>query len=405
MHTRLSARLAAGILLAALLVPLLAVTSSGGGQEEIRKKQAELQNLRGQIQEFERKIREQQQHERSTLELLDTYDRKATALRRLIGKLRGQEREIQKNIEDTRAELRTLEGQLTFLQQHYAGYVRSVYKTGRMHDLELLLSSASINQLYIRAEYLKRFSEQRRRDARKISSKKGEVEEYQAKLQQQLGEERRLIAEKGAEEDRLATASAERKDVLSRIRKDRKSMQKEIDRKLKAAQQLENLIADLIEQDRIKKERQAQQREGKLPQPAPSGGAFEARKGRLRWPVAQGAIAARFGNQQHPTLKTITQNTGIDIAVKAGSPVTTVADGDVTTIWWLPGYGNLVIVDHYGGYRTVYAHLSEITVSEGQKVKEGDQLGVSGEALEGPRLHFELWKDREKQNPELWLSR
>jgi murein DD-endopeptidase MepM/ murein hydrolase activator NlpD len=85
--------------------------------------------------------------------------------------------------------------------------------------------------------------------------------------------------------------------------------------------------------------------------------------------------------------------------------VTTVADGEVTTIWWLPGYGNLVIVDHYSGFRTVYAHLSEITVSEGQKVKEGEQIGASGEALEGARLHFELWKDREKQNPELWLSR
>jgi septal ring factor EnvC (AmiA/AmiB activator) len=374
-------------------------------QEEIRKKQAELQNLRGQIHEFEGKIRDQQQHERSTLELLDSYDRKSTVLRRLIAKLRADERDLQKSIEGTRGELHTLENQLTFLEQHYAKYVTSVYKTGRMHDLELLLSSASINQLYIRAEYLKRFSEQRRRDAQKISAKKGEVEEFQAKLQQQLGEERRLIAEKGAEEDRLATASAERKDVLTRIRKDRKSLQKEVDRKLRAAQQLENMIADLIEQDRIKKERRAQSRDGKLPQPPPATGSFESKKGHLRWPVAQGSIAARFGNQQHPTLKTITQNTGIDIAVKAGSSVTTVADGEVTTIWWLPGYGNLVIVDHYSGFRTVYAHLSEITVSEGQKVKEGEQIGASGEALEGARLHFELWKDREKQNPELWLSR
>ena len=374
-------------------------------QEDIRKKQAELQSLRGQIGEFEQKIRDQQQHEKATLELLDSYDRKATTLRRLIAKLRSDERDLQKTIEATRSELETLEGQLKFLEDHYARYVTSVYKTGRMHDLELLLSSASINQLYIRAEYLKRFSEQRRRDVQKISVKKGEVEEFQAKLQQQLGEERRLIAEKGSEEDRLAMASAERKEVLSSIRKDRRSMQKEIERKLKAAKQLETIIADLIEQDRLKKERQAQTREGKLPQPPPTAGSFELKKGRLRWPVAEGSIAARFGNQQHPTLKTITQNTGIDISVKAGTPVSTVADGEVTTIWWLPGYGNLVIVDHYGGFRTVYAHLSEITVSEGQKVKEGNVIGASGETLEGARLHFELWKDREKQNPEHWLGR
>lgn len=384
-----------------LLIILLAATAAfPSPQEEIRKKQTELQTLRSQIREFEQKIREQQRRERSTLDLLDTYDRKATALRRLIAKLKSEERDLQRSIEKTRGELRTLESQLEFLKSHYARYVSSVYKSGRMHDLELLLSASSVNQAVVRAEYLRRFSDQRRRDAEKIAAKKGEVEEFQAKLQTQLGEERRLIAEKGAEEDRLALAAGERKDLLARIRRDRRSLQQEVDRKLKAAKQLESLIADLIEQDRIRKER-----EGRLPQPLPSPGTFEAKKGRLRWPVEQGTVVARFGNQRHPTLKTITQNTGIDIAVRAGSPVSTVAAGEVSTIWWLPGYGNLVIVSHAGGYRTVYAHLSEIHVSEGQQVKEGEVIGASGEAVEGPRLHFELWKDREKQNPEHWLGK
>jgi murein DD-endopeptidase MepM/ murein hydrolase activator NlpD len=134
-------------------------------------------------------------------------------------------------------------------------------------------------------------------------------------------------------------------------------------------------------------------------------GTFELKRGRLRWPVDEGRVVAQFGNQRHPTLKTVTQNTGIDIAVKAGSAVTAVADGEVATIWWLPSYGNLLIVNHYGGFRTVYTHLAEINVAEGEKLKEGDVIGTSGEALDGPRLHFEIWKDREKQNPEQWLGR
>lgn len=393
---RVPVRIAGLLLLAAMLA------TEGHAQEELRKKQAELQSLRSQIRDFETRIGEQQKNERETLELLDTYDRKGTTLRRLITRLRGEERDLQRTIETTRTELSRLEGQLQFLRDHYARYVSSAYKSGRLHDLELLLSSSSVNQVYVRAEYLRRFTEQRRRDAEKISAKRAQVEEYQAKLQTQLGEERRLIAEKGAEEDRLATLAADRKDVLQRIRKDRRQMQREIDRRMKAARQLEDLITNLIAQEKAKKDAQAK---GKLPQPPPAAGGFEARKGRLRWPVAEGSIAARFGNQRHPTLKTITQNTGIDIAVKAGSPVSAVADGDVTTIWWLPGYGNLLILDHGGGFRTVYAHLADIGVGEGQRVKEGDVLGTSGESLDGPRLHFELWKDRDKQNPELWLSR
>ncbi len=392
----------------AALILLLFITRDSGFslQNEIRKKQAELETIRNQVREFEEKIKVHQQNERATLELLDMYDRKATLVRKLISRLRAEEKQLQTKIEGTRTTILALEEQLAFLKKHYANYVSSVYRSGKIHDIELLLSSNSINQFYIRTEYLRRFSDQRQKDAERIDTKKQEIEETQARLQQQLTEERRLIAEKGAEEDRLAALATERKDVLLQIRKDKRFVQREMDRKLKAAKELEGIVARLIEEDRIRKEREASEiKKGRLPQPPPVSGAFESRKGKLRWPVSEGGIVARFGNQTHPTLKTVTQNTGIDIAVRAGSPVSTVAEGQVSKITWLPSYGNLIIVDHYGGYYTVYTHLSEIRVTEEQKVKEGDIIGMSGEALEGPRLHFEIYKGREKQNPEHWLIR
>ncbi|MEE9288928.1 MAG: M23 family metallopeptidase, partial [Bacteroidota bacterium] len=82
-----------------------------------------------------------------------------------------------------------------------------------------------------------------------------------------------------------------------------------------------------------------------------------------------------------------------------------VADGDVSRIWWLPSFGSLIIVNHYNGYRTVYAQLSEILVTEEQRVAEGDVIARTGESLSGPSLHFEIWKEREKQNPETWLRK
>ena len=376
------------------------------GQTEIRKRQVELQNIREQIRKLEDKIGRQQKSEKASLELLDTYDRKATLVRRLITRLRAEEHDLQRQIDTTRRTIALLEGQFGFIKQHYAKYVASVYRAGRVHDLELLLSSNSLNQLYIRNEYLKRFSAQRKKDAETLISKKSEIEDIQAELQQQLTEQRRLIAEKGAEEDRLASLAADRRKILAQIRKDKKTLQRSIERQMKAAQALEGIIAELIESDRIRKERESdEQRSSRLPQPPAAKGEFASKKGRLRWPVSEGSVVAHFGNQKHPTLKTITQNTGIDIAVKAGSPVSAVAEGEISKIWWLPGYGNIVIINHYGGYRTIYTHLAEINITEGQKVKEGDVIAESGEALNGPRLHFEIWKDREKQNPETWLSK
>ena len=394
---------------ATYIVLITLLFSTGGvhpsSKDEIKKRQAELQSLRDQIKQFQDKIQQQLKNEQATLDLLDTYDRQTTLVRQLITRFLHEEKEIQDSITVIRSEIKKLGSRLEFLRTDYARYVASAYKAGQLHDIELLLASRSINQLYIRAEYLRRFSEQRKNDIGKIRVNKDRIEDKQAELQEQLSEERRLIAEKGAEEDRLGVLVADRQDVLRQIRKDKKTAQRELDRRLQSAQELEKLIANLIEEERIKKEHAAeQQHAGKLPSPPPTAGDFETKRGRLRWPVSEGSVVAHFGNQKHPTLKTITQNTGIDISVKVGTVVAAVADGEVATIWWLPSYGNIVILDHHGGYRTVYSHLAEIRVTQGQKVKEGESIGTSGEALDGPRLHFELWKEREKQNPELWLS-
>ena len=100
----------------------------------------------------------------------------------------------------------------------------------------------------------------------------------------------------------------------------------------------------------------------------------------------------------------MTQNPGIDISVNTGTVVNSVADGEVSAIAWLPSFGNLLIINHKNGYRSVYAHLGEIMVSEGETVKEGEAIAKTGEALSGPMLHFEIWRDRDKLDPEQWLG-
>jgi septal ring factor EnvC (AmiA/AmiB activator) len=385
------------LLVSVIILP--AAAGAQGGDEEIMKRQAELETLRGQIKTYEERIARQVQTESTTLELLDSYDKKGTLVRRLLSKLRREEVELQTKIGATRTTLETLGVQLRFLRDQYARYVVSVYTAGPERDIELLLASRSLNQASIRNEYLKRFAAQRKSDVDRILAKRAEIEEVEARAQQELTEERRLIAEKGAEEEQLASLAEDRRALLNRIRRDRSQLQREIERKSKAARDLEDIVARLIESERIREERTRDKSRA-----VPPGTGFDARKGRLRWPVREGKIVARFGNQRHPTLKTVTQNTGIDIAAKAGSPVAAVARGEVATIWWLPSFGNLLIINHYGGYRTVYSHLAEIHVTEGQQVTEGEVIGSSGESVDGPRLHFEIWKGKEKQNPEAWLA-
>ncbi len=409
------------IILALLVLSILPGTPAlSQKSREISKKQRELQKLRSDIEAYEKKLRESEKKERSTLERLDDLEQQGTLIRELLRNLRDEEQQISSDIRSARGSIAKLEEQLDFLKSHYAGYVRSVYKNGRVYDLDLLFSSRSINQMYIRIEYLRRFSNQRADDLKHILQKKAEVERQNDQLQENLENERKLISEKAREERSLRQKTVERQRVLSQVRKDKKTYRKELTRKTEAIHQVEKLIADLIEKERLRKEELRKQRAAaaakqrerqRLANAVPSPpleelepiGTFEQRKGKLRWPVSSGVIASRFGPQTHPILRTVTQNSGIDISVGVGSNVIAVAEGEVSVISFIPGYGNVLIVNHYNGYRTVYAHLSDIHVVESQKIQEADVIGKSGDSIAGSILHFEIWKEKEKMDPEQWL--
>ena len=126
-------------------------------------------------------------------------------------------------------------------------------------------------------------------------------------------------------------------------------------------------------------------------------------RGRLNWPVARGTIIRKFGENKNLRLRTVTINYGIDIRVSGDLTVKSVADGVVSAIEWLPGYGSVLIITHKDQFRTVYGHLGEISVREGATILQGETIGKIGESLEGNILHFEIWNDRDNQNPEVWL--
>jgi len=389
---------------------------------EIKQRETELQRLRNDIQEYEKKLNESEKKEKVTLERLDNLEHNSILIRQLIKKLREEELRMTIEIDTAKSAIADLERQLQFLKSHYANYVRSVYKNGRVYDIELLFSSKSINQLSIRIQYLKKFSEQRAKDLQSISENKTDLEQKNEQLQIKLQSERQLLSEKTREEGNLRKTFSQRQIVLKKIRKNKQTYQKELTRKTEASKKIENLIAELIEKERIRKEREDAERRERLaaeararelnktaapptPQPVDTKAAlaFELRRGKLRWPVVRGTVQTPFGNQTHPVLKTITQNTGIDIATPSGSDVYAVADGEVAVLSFIPGFGNVLILNHNNGFRTVYAHLSDVTVSESQRVTEGTIIAKSGDTVAGAILHFELWKEREKQNPERWL--
>ena len=117
------------------------------------------------------------------------------------------------------------------------------------------------------------------------------------------------------------------------------------------------------------------------------------KKGALLWP-ADGRVVVFFGRQKHPTFNTYINKKGIEIETHEGSEIKAVFGGNVVFADWLKGYGLVVILDHYNGFFSFYAHASKLVVQRDDDVTSGDVIGRTGASGLTDRtiLYFELRK-------------
>ena len=119
----------------------------------------------------------------------------------------------------------------------------------------------------------------------------------------------------------------------------------------------------------------------------------------FKWPVIAGVVSSPFG------MRNGAMHDGVDISAPTGTPVHAADDGSVIFVGHLHGYGNVVILQHRGGYVTVYGHNRRNLVNDGASVTCGQQIaeiGASGRAS-GPNLHFEVRYNNQAQNPLAYL--
>lgn len=127
--------------------------------------------------------------------------------------------------------------------------------------------------------------------------------------------------------------------------------------------------------------------------------------GRLAMPVS-GRMSSSYGMRTDPINHTESLHPGLDMAAKAGTPVTAAAGGTVTHAGPAGTYGNLVTIKHANGLETRYAHLSAVDVEKGAVVAPGTPIGKVGSTgrSTGPHLHFEVREDGKLRDPAPYLG-
>lgn len=373
---------------------LIACVATSLGQNS---RSGELSEIKSKIDQLEKKLASQNQKEAETLEILDTIDRKMSVTKDYVTTLRREISSQERKVARLKTRLDTLSQNMIDLKAGFSERLVSLYKYGRVTTLELLLDASSLQQVQVWAEYQRRLSEN---DQRKIAAIQAEQEQLlntQTQIAREIQREQQLLKEKNQEESELVADRKARKTLLTTIRQDKKVYQQQLRDYQKAIDEIQRLIAASESEIATAPAGEAAD--------FVSGASFASQKGRLPWP-AKGSIHRPYGPYQHPVLKTITDNLGLDIKVEAGASVHSVADGKVTAVTWQRGRGNLIIINHSDGYYTVYTHLDEILVNLQQTVAAGQIVGTVGDtgSLEGPLLHFQIWNKFDHLNPTTWLK-
>ncbi len=384
-------------------------------QKKIKQKKEELSEIKKEIRVLENQYRQKSRKEKKSYASFQNFNKQNFLLNKLIKNLKLQEAEKERQIKKTKRAVSDLEKEIKTLRKNYSKYVVSIYKYGQPSRWSVFFDLSSLQRLFLRYKYLKEFSKRRQKDLQKLKTSKALLLNLKTKLEKEKREKQLLVKQKQKEENQLSKKISESRILLRAIRKDKSELRKEISAKRTAKKKISNLIAKLVEEERAREEYARLKKKNKNTAVEPGDydidlstagfSSFSSLKGRMKWPVKKGKIIRKFGKNRNKKLNTVTVNYGIDIKVYSDLYVKSVAEGVVSAIDWIPGYGSVVIVSHKGNYRTVYSHLDEIFVSEGDKLKYNASIGKVGESINGYVLHFEIWKSRKNQNPEVWLAK
>lgn len=387
-------------------------------QQKIKQKKEELSEIKKEIRLLETQYKQKSSKEKKSYSSFQNFNRQKFLLNKLITNLKKQEQDKEYQISLTKRKISDLEKKIVQLRKNYVKYLISIYKYGEQSEWSIFFDLSSMQRLFLRYKYLKEFSKRREQDLSKLKTSKEDLQKLNAKLENEKKEKQMLVKQKQNEEKDLLAKISESKRLLNAIRKDKNELKKEINAKNNTKDKISDIISNLIEAEKKKEEeRLARLKNNKttvtstpetnydVDLTTTDFSSFSALKGKMNWPISRGTVFKKFGQNRNAILKTITVNHGIDIKVNSSLEVKAVAEGVVSAIDWIPGYGSVVIVSHKGDYRTVYSHLEEIFVSEGDKLNFSSGIGKVGESLEGYILHFEIWKARKNQNPEIWLAK
>ena len=373
-------------------------------QRDIDSRKSDLQSLRNEIKDIEERLHLKNKEAISSTEILLDLENKISLTEKLIRSLNKEERYISELIQKTEQQIWEMEALLSKLKNQLTQRLQYLYVHGRPTILETVLLAEDWNNAIYRIKYLDVLAVHEKKLRKQMKQTLAELADEKEKLIIERNRKTSLLNEKKREGSNLEQDKKERKKILSIIKRDKGKLEKSRSAKSQMIAEMEALIKKLYTDKDAMKKREEELARIRAEQNRATTGNFAKMKGRLAWPV-QGRVIGKFGTTRNPDTGVVTENVGVDIRVISGTAVKSVLDGVVSTITYIRGHGNIIIIDHGGGFSTVYAQIDNITVHENEYVQMDNPIASVANPEENTpaKLHFEVWGNQKKLNPEHWL--
>ena len=383
-----------------VLCALFLAPAYGESVKDLQKKQKKLQE---EIEQTNKMLKQTKKDESATMNKLQLIGQNIKTQKKLINTLDNEITALNREMRHLNATRDSLQKVLEGYKNDYAEMVRqSHYARMQQSPLLFLLSSDSFQQLARRARYLQEFARYRQEQVKRIEQTQAEIDTQNELLKANKNDKQTALSTKKKEQENLKRDERKQKTMLNQLKTKEKDLTKQIQQKQKKVNELNKKIDDIVRQQAEKASKTTLTKEQQL-----IAGGFEANKGRLPWPVEKGMISGHFGKQQHPVYaQVIMDNKGIYLQTVADAKARAVYKGEVTSCFMVNG--TYAVIIQHGNYRTVYSNLSKLSVKQGDKVETKQALGTiftDPEQDQKTELYFQVYKDRDILNPELWITR
>ena len=353
------------------------------------------------IQEAEKILLETEKSKKLTVGRLNVINKQIKNRQNLIFNLR-KDLEVQLDeIQIKRILISSLKRDLKVLNNEYSEMIYYSYKSKSSLDkLTFVFASKNYNQMFRRFNYIFQYSKFRKNQIQEINKVSEELETQEDRLVKVNLKQKSLLKEELNENNKLQKLKNSQRKIISNLRNKERELRKEINQKKIALEKLDRLIREII-----RKENALLKSDEDINLLEITEG-FEMNIGKLDWPVKSGFISNKFGEHPHPVIKSIkVKNDGVDIQTSNTSKVYAVYTGKVSTIAFIPGMNNVIIINH-GEYFTLYAKLKNLKVDKGDVVSEGQIIADLVTNKDGiTQLQFQIWKNNIKLDPEKWIMK